>query len=204
MSNVCFAFGQNNSYLLNCPKKWARYNLPAGVERIFTKHPPIKDVYDLVLGPSGSYYFGYRDFDDKPYCTHHGLPFHLTQWLSPRAGHDYIYYDIPTLSITLGPDDSYVVHDKTNLAWCGVPDILAAWLLQHGAQRTKLVALGVESSFVVVNTDGSGLSSIHGGYQGLESVLTSMKNYDEIHVSSLTLLDDFFLSVTICSVCIPL
>ena len=173
-----------------------RYNLPTPIEQLFIKTPPIKDVYELVLGPENSYYFGYKDSDDKPYCIHSGLPYHLTQWLSPQNGQSHVYYDIPTLSISLGPNESYVVHDKASLAWCGVPDGLAARLLAYGAQGTSLVALGVENSFVVVNTDGSGLRSINGGYAKLEAILSAMPNFQDIHVSEMLLLPDFLSNST--------
>ena len=202
MSNVCFAFGPQNSYLLNCPSKWARSvqvfpvsrvseenntrnnrnNLPAAVDRLFTKQPPIKDVYELALGPADSYYIGYKDADDQMYCMNHGLPAPLEKYLSVKAS-GYVEHDIPTTMVTLGPNGSYVVKDKNKMQWCGIPEPLAARLRNSKTAGTKLVALGIDNTYVVVNTDGSGLRNLSNKYTRLEELLANMKSLAEMHVS---------------------
>ncbi|KAI9722999.1 MAG: hypothetical protein M1812_001448 [Candelaria pacifica] len=185
MSNVCFAFGPQNSYLLNCPSKWARNNLPAAIDRLFTKQPPIKDVYELALGPAESYYIGYKDADNKLYCMNHGLPDTLEKHLSVNAK-GFVEHDIPTTMITLGPNGSYVVKDKNKMQWCGIPEPLAVSLRSSKTAGTKLVALGVDNTYVVVNTDGSGLRNLRDKYTRLEELLANMKSFAEIHYLSLS------------------
>ena len=136
----------------------------------------------MVLGPSGSYYIGYKAADDKLYCMNHGLPVHLTKWLATNAK-GFVEYDIPTTMITLGPNGSYVVKDKNKMEWCGIPDALAATLNRTGTRGTKLVTLGIDNTYVVVNNDGSGLRSLNGKFPDLEKMLAALPSFESIHVS---------------------
>jgi len=158
------------------------HNLPAAVEHLFTKQPPIKDVFELVIGPFESYYIGYLDSDGKEYSMNNGLPMYLTKWLSPNARGN-IEHDIRTTSITLGPNGSYVVKDRNKMESYGVPAELSARLNRFGHQHTRLVALGIDDTYVVVNTDGSGLRNLKGRYRALEERLVKMTNFGSIHVS---------------------
>ena len=158
------------------------HNLPPAVEKLFTKQPPIKDIYELVIGPSGSYYIGYLGSDNKVYCMNNGLPVHLTKWLSTNAK-GFVNNDIRTTSITLGPNGSYVARDKNQMEWCGVPTDLAERLSRFGTHRTRLVSLGIDDSYVVVNTDGSGLRNLKGRFPNLEKLLAGMPNFGNVHVS---------------------
>ncbi|MCJ1300320.1 hypothetical protein MMC08_003116 [Hypocenomyce scalaris] len=177
MSNVCFAFGPANSCFFNSPSQWYkydpslplqhpplslpalsaksartplttyRYKLPSAVQQLFTKQPPIKDVFEIVLGSNNSYYIGYLDHDGKAYCKNQGLGVHLTKWLSTNAK-GFVDYDIRTTSITLGPNGSYVVKDKNKMQWFNIPTPLAEKLKTAGTKGTKLVALGIDESYV--------------------------------------------------------
>ena len=159
------------------------HNLPVHVEALFTRQPPIKDIYECVLGPANSYYVGYLDNDNKIYCVNNGLPVHLTKWLSTNAK-GFVEHDIRTTTIALGPNGSYVAKDKNKMEWCGVPDALAAHLSKYGAQRTRLVTLGIDGTYVVINTDGSGLRNVSGRFPGLEKHLAGMSSLENIHVGS--------------------
>lgn len=177
------------SYFSHLPKnaealtrKNDSHNLPTAVENLFTKQPPIKDVYELVIGPSGSFYIGYLDGDNKIYCMNHGLPFHLTKWLSNNA-QGFVEHDIHSTMITLGPNGSYVVKDKNKMEFCGVPTLLAARLNRFGAHGTRQVTLGIDDSYVVVNNDGSGLLELSNRYPELEKSLAPMPSLENIHVS---------------------
>lgn len=169
-------------------KDYHSHNLPAAVENLFTIQPPIKNIYELVIGPSGSYYIGYLDNDNKTYCMNHGLPFHLTKWLSTNAK-GFVEHDIRTTMVTLGPKGSYVVKYKNKMQWCGVPEALATRLNSFGTQRTRLVTLGIDDSFVIINTDGSGLRSLRGRFSDLEKLLAGMPSLGNVHVGDVFLVD---------------
>ena len=111
----------------------------------------------------------------------YGLPAPLEKHLSVNAN-GFVEHDIPTTMITLGPNGSYVVKDKNKMQWCGIPESLAVRLRSSKTAGTKLVALGVDSTFVVVNTDGSGLRNLNDKYKRLEQLLANMKSLAEIHV----------------------
>ena len=120
-----------------------------------------------------------------------GLPVHLTKWLSTNAK-GFVNNDIRTTTIALGPNGSYVAKDKNKMEWCGVPTDLAERLNRFGTHRTRLVSLGVDDSYVVVNTDGSGLRNLKGRFPDLEKKLAGMPSFGNIHVSRLK--DPFSLS----------
>ena len=112
----------------------------------------------------------------------HGLPAPLEKHLSVNAN-GFVEHDIPTTMITLGPNGSYVVKDKNKMQWCGIPEPLATRLRSSKTTGTKLVALGVDNTYVVVNTDGSGSRYLSDKYTRLEELLANMKSFVEIHVS---------------------
>ena len=112
----------------------------------------------------------------------HGLPAPLEKHLSVNAK-GFVEHDIPTTMITLGPNGSYVVKDKNKMQWCGIPEPLAVRLRISKTAGTKLIALGVDNTYVVVNTDGSGLRNLSDKYTRLEEILANMKSFAEIHVS---------------------
>lgn len=67
--STCAAFGPNDSYFLNSPTKWSMAGLPPDVGALFTKQPKIKEVYEMALGPDGSYMVAYLDHTGCRLCT---------------------------------------------------------------------------------------------------------------------------------------
>ena len=45
-----------------------RHNLPPEIEMLFTKQPPIQDVFEMALGENWAYFVSYRDADGGVYC----------------------------------------------------------------------------------------------------------------------------------------
>lgn len=82
MAGVNFVLGPNESYFFNCPRLWARHNLPPEIEMLFTKQPPIQDVFEMALGENRAYFVSYRDADGGVYCRLNNLPPLLTTFLS--------------------------------------------------------------------------------------------------------------------------
>lgn len=67
--STCATFGPNDSYFLNSPTKWSMAGLPADLGALFTKEPKIKEVYQMALGPDGSYLVAYLDHVGSKICT---------------------------------------------------------------------------------------------------------------------------------------
>jgi hypothetical protein len=154
------------------------------VLQLFRKDPPIRDVFELALGPNDSYYIGYLDKDGSTYCKNNGLPAGLTAWLSVNA-RGFVTNDIRTTSIALGPNGSYFAQDKNKMAWSNnLPDDLLKAIKGRVNTDPRIVALGVDGSYVLVNKNGSGSWNLNGRYPDLQKKLTDLPNFSQVHVCS--------------------
>ncbi|KAF3041521.1 hypothetical protein E8E12_004920 [Didymella heteroderae] len=156
--STTFVLGQKESYFFNSPTHWAWHSLPSDVETLFTKAPPIRDVIELALGANGTYFVSYRDHDGTVACKHYNLPNPLVEYL--YASHPSVIRDLATLSIALGPYDSYYAWDRTTASWSNVPPGLEKSLLSRlesqDAWRTIWKADGYEAPcFVSLGNDGA-------------------------------------------------
>ncbi|KAF2711154.1 hypothetical protein K504DRAFT_466173 [Pleomassaria siparia CBS 279.74] len=160
--------GAKEAYFFNTPTHWAWHNLPPDVEALFTKTPPIKDVLDLALGNNGTYFVSYRDWDERVMCRHYNLPNPLTEYL--YHSHPQVIRDLLTLSITIGPYDSYYAHDKTSASWSNLPAALEKAILgrldnqdawkttwkENGREAPSFVSLGDDGSYFMRTVSGGG------------------------------------------------
>lgn len=176
MARPCPQSAHWNYALTNAP----RNALPIAVDNLFTRTPPVRDVLCLALGPAQSYYFGYIDVDGKAYQINQNLPLGLSQWLATDS-QGFVNHDIRSTTVTLGADGSYVVKDKSKMAWSGVPDAAAQRLQTAGIPR--LISLGMDRSFVIVNADGSGYRDLRGRYPALETSLAALPSLNTVQVS---------------------
>ncbi|KAF1926687.1 uncharacterized protein M421DRAFT_213913 [Didymella exigua CBS 183.55] len=156
--STTFVLGQKESYFFNSPTHWAWHNLPADVEALFTKTPPIRDVIELALGPNQTYFVSYRDHDGAVACKHYNLPNPLVEYL--YASHPTVIRDLATLSIAIGPYESYYAWDRTSASWSNVPPRLEKALLgrleSQDEWRTLWRADGYEAPcFVSLGSDGA-------------------------------------------------
>ncbi|KAF2676253.1 hypothetical protein K458DRAFT_424872 [Lentithecium fluviatile CBS 122367] len=165
---VSFVMGVKEGYFFNSPTHWAWHNLPPDVEALFTKQPPIQDVIEFALGDQGTYFVSYRDHDGQVLCRHYNLPNPLTEYL--YHGHPHVIRDLSTLSISLGPYDSYYAHDKTSASWSNLPPVLEKAVLNrlisqdalktvwkaNGAEAPSFVSLGADGSFFMKTVCGGG------------------------------------------------
>lgn len=211
--STTFVLGANEAYFFNTPTHWAHHHLPADIETLFTKTPPIRDVIEFSLRTNGAYFISYRDHDAQLYCKHHNLPNPLVEYL--YASHPGVVRDLSTLSVVLGPYDSYYAWDRTSASWSNVPAGLEKALLNRlesqDAWRTTWKADGYEAPcFVSLGNDGSyfmrtvsgggcwdfklpkvegrsGLGTVGGdgwdGIRGTNKFLEESKDFTEVAVS---------------------
>lgn len=156
--STTFVLGPKSAYFFNTPTHWAYHDLPADIETLFTTQPPIRDVVELALGPTGSYFVSYRDHTNQLQVKHYNLPNPLVEYL--YASQPTIVRDLATLSITLGPYDSYYAWDRASASWSNVPPGLEKALLNRlegqDQQRTVWKADGYEAPcFVSLGNDGA-------------------------------------------------
>ncbi len=156
----------------------ARHNLPADVETIITKTPAIREVIELAVSDRETYFISYRDHDGQVLCKHYNLPNPLTEWL--YASHPAVIRDLNTLSITLGPYESYYAWDKTSASWSNLPAglekaVLArlesqdAWKTTwkaNGAEAPSFVTLGADGAYFMRTVTGGGCWDLKCGKQG--------------------------------------
>lgn len=174
-----------------------RRNLPPDVEALFTKTPPIKDVIEFALGDNGAYFISFRDDDGQTYCRHYNLPNPLTEYL--YHSHPQVIRDLATLSICIGPYDSYYAHDKSSASWSNLPPALEKAVLsrlesqdpwkcvwkQGGQEAPSFVSLGSDGSFFMRTVSGGGswdLKSKAEGMQGTNKFLEDSPNFQGIAV----------------------
>lgn len=145
---------------------------------MFTKQPPVRDVIELALGPNSSYFISYRDHDGQILCKHYNLPNPLTEYL--YASQPHVIRDLTTLSITLGPYDSYYAWDKITASWSNLPPSLEKGILarlEHqdvwttrwkaaGAEAPSFVSLGADGAYFMRTICGGGSWDLKCGKQG--------------------------------------
>jgi len=158
--STTFLLGPNSSYFFNTPTHWAYHNLPPDITSLFTQTPLIS-VIEFALGTNGAYFLSYRDPTTNTLaCRHHNLPNPLVEFL--YASHPTVIRDLATLSVALGPYESYYAWDREGASWSNVPAGLEKALLnrlesQDGVGgRTVWKKGGLEAPcFVSLGSDGS-------------------------------------------------
>ncbi|KAL5113652.1 hypothetical protein ACEQ8H_008467 [Pleosporales sp. CAS-2024a] len=144
-----------------------RHNLPPDIEALFTKNPAIKDVSEFALSDNGAYFISYRDHDGQLLYKHYNLPNALTSWL--YCSQASIVRDLSSLSVSLGPYDSYYAWDRTSASWSNLPPKLENSILDRlesqDTWRTIWKANGQEApSFVSLGADGAyWMRTVNGG-----------------------------------------
>lgn len=156
--STTFVLGPKEAYFFNSPTHWAWHNLPPDIEALFTQTPPIRDVIEFALGANGAYFVSYRDPAGAPACKHHNLPNPLVAYL--YAAHPHVIRDLASLSIALGPFDSYFAWDRSSASWSNVPPgldkALLARLEAQDTWRTTWTADGRDAPcFVSLGSDGA-------------------------------------------------
>lgn len=115
-------------------------------------------MIELALGPNGAYFISYYDANSQITCKHYNLPNPMVDYL--YASSPNVVRDLRTLSITIGPYDSYYAWDSASASWSNLPASLEKGLLarletQEG-WRTTWKANGAEApSFVSLGADGA-------------------------------------------------
>ncbi|KAF2731409.1 hypothetical protein EJ04DRAFT_579122 [Polyplosphaeria fusca] len=192
---VTFTMGAKEAYFFNSPTHWAWRNLPPDVEALFTKTPPIKDVLELSLGEHGTYFVSFRDSDGQIYCRHYNLPNPLTEYL--YHSHPSIIRDLTTLSVALGPYESYYAYDKSSASWSNLPPNLEKAVLNRletqdawktvwkdqGREAPSFVSLGADGAYFMRTVGGGGsweLKSKEEGMQGTNKFLEGARDFSGV------------------------
>lgn len=115
-------------------------------------------MIELALGSNGAYFISYRSAVGDVHCKHYNLPNPLVDWL--YASQPRVVRDLSTLSISLGPWDSFYAWDHQGANWSNVPPglekALAKRLLRQEGGVTVWEAGGFEApSFVSLGSDGA-------------------------------------------------
>lgn len=111
--------------------------------------------------------------------------------------------DLSTLSITIGPYESYYAHDKSSASWSNLPPALEKAILgrldsqdarkttwkENGREAPSFVSLGDDGSYFMRTVGGGGswdLKSKADGMVGTNKFLNDSTNFQGIAVSSHT------------------
>jgi hypothetical protein len=129
---------------------------------------------------------------------HYNLPNPLVEYL--YHSHPQVIRDLSTLSISLGPFDSYYAHDKTSASWSNLPPVLEKAVLQrvvsqdawktvwkeNGSEAPSFVSLGADGSFFMRTVCGGGswdLKDKSEGMVGTNKFLDESPNFLGVAVS---------------------
>lgn len=132
---------------------------------------------------------------------HYNLPNPLTEYL--YHGHPHVIRDLATLSISLGPYESYYAHDKTSASWANLPPVLEkaiehrllsqdAWKTlwkENGREAPSFVSLGADGSYFMRTVGGGGswdLKSKEEGIMGTNKFLENSKDFSGVAVRPFT------------------
>ena len=144
----------------------------------------------------------------SPFKTpgHKGLPATLATWLDEKDKKGFLIRDPVNLRISLGPNNSsYWAYDGKSSLWWNLPSDLSTAidkLRKKGGGWTiapRIVALGVQGSFVMINSRHGCLRNIESHYPQLHSELDTLSGkFDQIHHISLDQHDpaNFVLTLT--------
>jgi hypothetical protein len=130
---------------------------------------------------------------------HYNLPDPLVTYL--YQSHPQVIRDLCTLSITLGPYQSYYAHDKTSASWANLPVSLEKAILhrlesqdtirtlwkENGTEAPSFVSLGADGSYFMRTVGGGGsweLKSKAEGMRGTNKFLEGASDFCNIAVSS--------------------
>lgn len=153
------------------------------------------------MGGNGTYFVSYRDHDGQMLAKHYNLPNALTSYL--YHDHPSIIRDLSTLSITLGPYESYYAWDKTSASWSNLPPKLEKSILNrlesqdawktvwkaNGAEAPSFVSLGADEAYWMRTVSGGGCwdlkcSTAEGmeGLRGMNKFLEESADFNAIAV----------------------
>lgn len=178
----CAAFGPENSYFFNSPRKWSMYGLPDRINSLFTTEPKAQQVHEIALGPNGSYAIIFTDATGIK-VRHSGLPQAVEQWLLNHSGRSInSARDLSTMQIALGPNGSYFAFDRNGSVWGGLPPALDAAVNvrrdSNGCfkpgQYPYLVSLGAAGTYAMVTVGGHGTWYFGGQKPQLDQYLSNL------------------------------
>ena len=161
-AHFCAVLGPNGSYFFKTSEKLSWKGLPADVVALIKTEPNLKEVYELAIGPNGSFAAIWIDRTGRFRIRHQGLPASLRNWvINPATNVVNSGRDVATLSITLGPDDSFFAFDKSDAKWALPPPISAQieqFRQSSGGFKVgsfpRSVSLGPDGTFIFISVRG--------------------------------------------------
>jgi hypothetical protein len=143
--------------------------------------------------------FAPSTYHSRPHTGHYNLPNPLVEYL--YHSHPHVIRDLSTLSITIGPYESYYAHDKTSASWGNLPSSLEKAILGrlesqdawktvwkgNGSEAPSFVSLGDDGSYFMRTVAGGGswdLKSKADGMVGTNKFLDESPNFQGIAVCS--------------------
>ena len=130
---------------------------------------------------------------------HYNLPNPLITYLYNSNPH--VVRDLSTLSVTLGPYDSYYAYDKNSASWSNLPPTLEKAVLNRldfqdeqrtvwkdgGRQAPSFVSLGADGSYFMKTVAGGGSwdlkgKEIYDGVKGINKFLEDAPDFTQVAV----------------------
>ena len=188
MGPIIFAFGPNGRCMIsNGTNRWWS-DLPEQLyEAIGSNARNVDNFVACAFGPDEQHFMTFRQRGGKITQRRHHLPSKLNDWLYRNSRYTR---NLETLRVVLGPNNSFFAMDKNGLRWDGVPPKLDQLLqesmtLEGWKSPPKVVALGIDGTFILVDWKGNIKRDLQGRYDDLEKYLSAQNTGQDIEFISL-------------------
>ncbi|KAK3326810.1 hypothetical protein B0H66DRAFT_530800 [Apodospora peruviana] len=160
MVSTAFGFGENDTYLIQCPSRRCYHNLPSGLVTLL-EQGDVAEVLNVAFGPGGSYAMAFREPCSRGYRLQTDrLPADLESWLFKTGWFGNYKRSFSTMQISLGPKTGrFFASDGKSSLWDELPPKLEqkfASMRQNGgtggwiSKQPTLVSFGSGDDFVLL------------------------------------------------------
>ncbi|KAK3360462.1 hypothetical protein B0T25DRAFT_130404 [Lasiosphaeria hispida] len=165
MCDTALAFGEGDTYLLECPSRRCFNDLPPGIVESL-RDGDIDTTLDVAFGPGGSYVIAYRQPCSRGILMEAlGVTPGLNKWLFEKNSSGQVIRSFAKLQVSLGPTKSrFWATDGSSWVWEGLPKLLqqkVTSMMNNGLWTTatpKLVSLGFSDDFVMIMESGNSIN----------------------------------------------
>ncbi|KIV81387.1 hypothetical protein PV11_03578 [Exophiala sideris] len=190
MVRCTVAFGPNEGFLFKSPTRWSSMNFPSDICDIVRGPPASQEIYEIALAPNGAFCIVYTAMNGQMMLTRDRLPHDLEKWLVPGYGGAVsAARDLTTLSVCLGPNESFFAFDKNEAIWDGLPAAFETALLGlrnvaaggfKPGKNPQCVALGADDTYIMITADGGGVWDLRGTNDFLHNYLSQLKTRKDL------------------------
>ncbi|KAK0716100.1 hypothetical protein B0H67DRAFT_582399 [Lasiosphaeris hirsuta] len=162
MCDTALAFGEGDTYLLECPSRRCFNDLPPGIVESL-RDGDIATTLNVAFGPGGSFVIAYKQPCSRGILMEaFRVAPGLNKWLFEKNSSGQAIRSFAKLQVSIGPTQGrFWATDGSSWVWEGLPKQLqqkVSSMLNNGLWTTatpKLVSLGFGDDFVMIMESGN-------------------------------------------------